>query len=118
MAQVTGTLILIMDGQSLRTQDGAKLELGGKERTEQYADGVLLGFSEKPVAASVTATMKHTSDTDLQKIADAKNVTLVLIADTGKRYTVRGAFSTKPPTLTGGEGEVEVEFKGQPAIES
>ena len=115
---VTGVCILRMDGLSLRSKEGAKLSYGGKERTPQYADGVLVGPSAKPVAATVTASLVHCSDSDLQAIADAENVTILFETDTGKKYTVRAAFSTKPPELTGGEGEVAVEFAGQPAFES
>jgi hypothetical protein len=115
--QVTGTCIIQQDGMSLRSKDGAKLAMGGKERTAVYADGLLLGPSEKPIASTVTATLAHTADSDLISINDAKNVTLTFLCDTGKRYVVRGAFCTKPCELTGGEGEVEVEFMGQPAAE-
>jgi hypothetical protein len=118
MAQVTGTIIVRLDGVSLRSDAKATMSLGGKERKSRYADHGLVGFSETPIAASIKATLLHTADTDLQLIADARNVTLMFETDTGKRYTIRGAYSIKPPELTGSEGEVSVEFEGQAAVET
>jgi len=116
MADVTGTLILQMEGLSLQSKEGtASLDFGGKERSPVYADGGLLGPSEKSVAATVSGTLAHTATTDVDKINAAKNVTLTVIADTGKRYVVRNAFTTKPCKLSGDSGDLEVEFMGQAA---
>ncbi len=116
MAKLTGIVKILADGISLRAKDGAKIDIGGYEREAQYADGVLIGYTEKPIAATVTATLVHDATADLIKIRDMVNVTLIFKTDTGVSYTVRGAFCTKMPTLTGGNGEVEVEFMGNPAI--
>ncbi len=113
--QVSGSVIIRVNGQSIRSKDGAKLTLGGKERTPQYADGQLIGYSEKPIAAMVTATLAHTSATDLIAIRDMVDVSGIFETDTGVRYSIRGMFCTKPPELTGGEGDVAVEFAGSPA---
>lgn len=119
MADVTGTSIIQMDGLSLSSKEGeASLDFGGKERTAVYADGVLLGPSEKTVAATVSSTLAHQSTTDMVKLSNAKNVTITFITDTGKRYVVRGAFATKPAKLSGSEGDVEIEFMGQPAVDA
>jgi len=116
MPDVTGTSIIQMDALSLQSKDGeASIEFGGKERTAVYADGTLLGPAEKAVAATVSSTLAHTSQTDMAKLSNAKNVTITVITDTGKRYVVRNAFATKPAKLSGSEGDVEVEFMGQPA---
>ena len=118
MSQVTGTVVVRLNGNTLRSESGAKLDLGGFERTDRYADHSLLGYSQKPIASMCSCTLAHTAQTDLQAIMDTVDATLIFETDTGKRYTIRNAFCTKPPTLTGGEGQVEVEFKGQPAVES
>lgn len=113
--RVTGTCIVRINGRSIRSKDGAKLDMGGEDRTPQYADGRLIGFSSKPRAAMVTATLAHTSSSDLAAIRDTVDATIVFESDTGVRYTVRGGFATRPPELTGGEGDVSVEFAGDPA---
>jgi hypothetical protein len=112
---VTGTVIIRLDGTSIRSKAGAKLNMGGEERVPVYADGVLIGFSAKPMAAVVTATLAHTSTSDLAALRDTTDSSLLFETDTGVRFSIRGAFLTKPPELTGGEGDVAVEFTGQPA---
>jgi len=116
--QVTGTCVIRMNGRSLRSETGATMHLGGKERTARYADHDLLGYSQKPIAAVVSGNLAHTAQTDLQAIADATDVTIIFETDTGVRYTMRNAFSTKPPELTGGEGQVSFEFNGKAMIQS
>lgn len=117
MAQVTGIVVIRMDGLSLRSKEKAKLDLGGKERTAVFADNELIGYAEKPVAAKVTATLAHTAETDLIAIRDATNVSLEFATDTGVSYLVANAFCVKPPVLTGGDGDVEIEFEGRAAVQ-
>jgi hypothetical protein len=118
MSQFTGTVVVRMNGLSLRSESNASMEMGGKDRNARYADHGVAGFSEKPIASKVSCNIAHAADTDLQKIADAKDVTLIFETDTGRSYTIRNAFCVKPPHLTGGEGTAAIEFQGQPAIES
>lgn len=116
--QVTGVCIIKIDGNTYRTKPGASIKFGGIERKPQYGDGRLIGYAEEPVAAEVSGTLTHTGDTDVQALVDSSNVTLVFQCDSGPNYIVREAFLTTPPTLTGGEGELTVEFTGQPAVQS
>ncbi len=107
-----------MNGLSLRSDAKASMSLGGFERKDRYADHTLLGYSQTPIAAEIKCNLLHTVQTDLQSIMDATDVTIMFETDTGRRYTMRNAFCTKPPELTGGEGECSVEFKGHAAIET
>ena len=117
MAQVTGTVIVRMDGLSLRSKDKAKLELGGFERMPVFADNELIGFSKKPVEAKVSATLAHVADSDVAAINNAESVSILFVCDNGVAFLVANAFCTKPPTLTGGEGDLEVEFAGKAAVQ-
>lgn len=114
--QVTGVCIIKMDGGTLRTKEGATINFGGVERTPQLADGRLIGYSEKPAPATISGTLAHTADTDVEALKNASNVTLVFQCDSGPGYLVREAFLTAPPELTGGEGDLSVEFTGQPSV--
>lgn len=113
--KVTGTVIVRVDGKSIKSKEGASIELGGFERTPVFADGILIGYSEKPTACIIVATLAHTSSSDLIGIREMVDVSGVFETDSGTRYSVRGMFNTKPPKLTGGEGDVAVEFAGSPA---
>ena len=116
-SKVLGTAIVRLDGTSLRSKPGASIDIGGFERTEDVADGGVIGYTEKPVPSVITATLAHVSSTKYAALRDAVDVSLVFECDNGKRYTVQGGFLTKPPKITGDGGGVEVEFKGQPATE-
>ena len=115
--KVLGTAIVRLDGKSVRSKPGASIDLGGFERTEDVADGTVIGYVEKPVPSVITATLAHVSSEQYAKMRDVVDSSLVFECDNGKRYTVQGAFLTKPPKISGDGGGVEVEFKGQPATE-
>lgn len=116
-ASVTGTVIVRVDGSSIRSKTGAKLEMGGAERIAVYADGELMGFASKPVGSKVTCTLAHTANLSLSDLRDITDSSMTFECDTGVKFSLRGMFMTKPPELTGGEGDVAVEFMGQPAVE-
>jgi len=113
----SGTCVIRMDGLSLAAKEKAKIEIGGKERTAVVADHDVQGYTEKPVPAKVSATIAHTASSDLIAIANATNVTIDFETDTGVTYTVAGAWCSKPPELTGGEGDCDVEFMGRAAVQ-
>lgn len=115
MAKLTGVIVVKVDGGSLRSKEGATLGFGGTERTPQYADGVLVGFTNKPLGATGSFTIAHGADTDVETLRNAENSTLIFECDSGVNYLINGAFLTVPPELTGGEGDMTLEFMGQPA---
>jgi membrane-associated protease RseP (regulator of RpoE activity) len=112
---VTGTVIVNIDGQSIRSMADASIMLGGFERKSRVADGRTIGFSETPIASKISCKLIHTSLSDLDKINNLRDGTITFVTDTGVVYTVANAFCTKPPELKGGDSEVTVEFEGQPA---
>lgn len=112
---VTGTVVIQADGTSLRTMEGATLGYGGKSREPVYASGQLIGYVEAPVGATVSATLAHTSDSDLALLASGTAVTLIFQCDSGVSYVVRDAFLTEPPELSANGGGVTVNWTGQPA---
>ena len=88
--------------------------LGGRERTAQVGHKVY-GFSEKVVPSTVEFTLAHVGQDDLEGLADKTDATIEFETDTGDTYLVANAFSTKPPELTAGEGDVAMEYQGDPA---
>lgn len=114
MAQVTGIVLVKIDGQLMRSKEGAKLNIGGKERTAQTGHSVY-GYSEKVVPATVEFTMAHVAGDDLRALSDTVDATLEFATDTGDTYMVRNAFCTNPAELTGGEGDTTLNFAGDPA---
>lgn len=115
MAKFTGVCIIKMDGATLRTKPGASLDFGGVNRTTQMANGSPEGYTEAGAASKVSGTILHGSDTDVAAIQDAVDVTLIFQCDSGPEYMVRSAHCTAPPVLTGGDGDLAVEFEGKKA---
>lgn len=114
--KLTGICKIKIDGALVRTKEGATIQMGGYTRTPQYGDGVLIGYTEAPMAAVVTATLQHASDTDIDAINNGVDVSIIFDCDSGPQFLVRSAFrSSDPVELTGGDGELTVEFSGQPA---
>ena len=116
MAQVTGIVYIHANGSLLRTKEGATLMTGGQERTAQVGHRVY-GFAEKIVPSTVTMTLAHTADTDIEELNGLTDATLVFECDTGVSYLIANAFTTKPVELTAGEGDLALEMQGDPALE-
>lgn len=116
--RVTGVAIIKANGVSMRSKGGAKLGLGGLERTAEYADGQLIGSSAKPIAADLTATLTHTNQSDLDALNLIEDDTITFETDSGVTYIINGAFIVSPPELSDEAGGVSVHFMGQPAVRS
>lgn len=114
--QVTGIVKVYLNGSLQRSKEGAKLVMGGKERTPVTGHSVY-GYAEKVVHATIEATLAHTADVDLEELRDLVDATVKFETDTGLSYLINNAFMTKPPELTGGEGDVAIEMAGDPALE-
>lgn len=106
---------MTINGQRLRSKEGASLETGGIERDAVVSDSGVDGYMEKHVAPKVECKLSLTADirlTDLQAFADG---TLVFETDTGRVYTLINAWNAKPPKLE--KGEISLEFGAQECLE-
>jgi hypothetical protein len=115
MAQVTGVVRIKINGTLVRSKAGATLNLGGVNRTVQKGHSIY-GYSSEPQEAVCSFTIAHTADVDEDELRDFTDGVLMFETDTGKTYQVNAAFTSVPPELTGGEGDLTVEITGQPAI--
>ena len=113
MTQVAGKVFLNISGVGgesvrLRSKEGASLELGGVEREAAISDSGVDGFTEKVTAPKVDCKISLTNDIKLKDLQAFKNGTLIFQTDTGRVYTLSGAWCAKPPKLE--KGEVTLEF--------
>lgn len=115
MAKYTGVVLVKLDGQTVRTKEGAKLDAGGYERESQDFDGLAgSGYSEKPKASTLTFDVAHASDTDLA-ILNSPNVTCIFECDSGVSYVIREAFSNDTVEISDAGGGASCKFMGPPA---
>ena len=112
MADVTGIVKVTLNGTVQRSEIGAELDFGGKEKTAAVGFKVY-GFSSKLVPSHLKFTLFHMSDTDLLALKDWTG-TASFICDTGPTFPVTNAAVVKTVKLKGGEGKVDVEIEGDP----
>jgi hypothetical protein len=111
MAQQTGRVSVVLDGEIIRSKPGASFQPGGMTRAYDLTDQNTLYFRETFVPAKVSATMVHMSDTDLAKLQKFVGGTLQFKTDTGVVYNVTDAGMVSFGELK--DGEISVEFAGQ-----
>ena len=113
--KVTGQITIKVDGDTILAKNAeVDFEFGGYKRESAYADGRRQGYSEEPTAATVKATLLHTSDTDMQALMDHTDVSILLECDTGSKYLIAHACAVEPPAI-GGKGDLKVSYEGDPA---
>jgi hypothetical protein len=115
MTQVTGRVFISLNGQRIRSKEGASLETGGIEREAAISDAGVDGHTEKIVAPKVDCKISHTAQTNLKDL-QAFTGTLTFETDTGRAYTLIGAWNAKPPKLE--KGEVTLEFGAVECLEN
>ena len=115
MPQVTGICKVYVNGSLYRTLEGAKINVGGYERTPVVGHSYY-GTTQKLVPATVTFDIAHMADTDLVELGAIEDATLRFECDTGQTYMVANASWAKPSELTGGDGKATGELVGEPAI--
>lgn len=113
-----GRAYISIDGSLLPTMPGAKLDLGGEERTAVTGDNTVLGFTAQVKPATLTCEISLGAGDSIETLRRATDVTLTFECDTGQTYVVRQAFATKTLELSAGDsGKVAMEFQGMPAQE-
>lgn len=109
MPQVTGRVFIAINGQRIRSKDGASLDTGGLKRNAQTSDAGVDGFSEEVAVPRVECKINDTAQISLEDLRNFKEGTLVFETDTGKPYTLTGAWIAEPPKLAKGEWELKYE---------
>ncbi|MFM9902136.1 MAG: phage tail tube protein [Polaromonas sp.] len=113
--QVAGKVFLTINGQRLRSKEGAELETGGIKREAVVSDSGVDGYVETIVAPKVTAKVSLTNDVRLEDIQAFKDGTLTFETDTGRVFTLTNAFNEDPPKLV--KGEVSLVFGAEECLE-
>jgi len=116
MPQVTGIVKVYVNGELVRSKEGAELDLGGYER-EMVVGHAVYGPKQKLMPSVCTFVIAHTADYSLKDLGDVIGGTLRFECDSGVSYVMTQATVTKTLKVKGGDGEVEVEMQGDPAEE-
>lgn len=110
--QVLGRVTVKVDGQTILTDKGAKLNTGGVSRKVVEGDTVH-GYAEEVKAPYVECQASITADTSLSDFNDVTDATVTFECDTGQIYVIRNAWLEEPAEITGGEGgKMPLKFVG------
>lgn len=118
MGKKLGRAFIKVDGQALESMPGAKLDIGGNERTTVVGANEVQGFFETPKQSKLECEITVGSSTNLAAMRDWDDVTISFECDTGQQYVIQGAWLTNTPEMTASEGgRVPLTFEGPPAQE-
>jgi hypothetical protein len=114
MAKLAGVVRVSANGELLETLPEAKLMLGGEEN-ETVSGHRVYGARGKIVPSKLSITLVWKNGSPIETLRNMRDGTAVFEADIGEAYTVDGLNPTTTPEITGGSGEVTMEFEGNPA---
>lgn len=116
MAKKLGKATIKWDGNVLDTLPGAKIDIGGNQRTTVVGANEVHGFFETPKQSKVECEISVGRETDLDALRQIENATISFECDTGQAYVIRGAWLTDTPEMTAADGgKVPLTFEGPPA---
>lgn len=115
MSHQTGRAFISLNGQRIRSKEGATLNTGGIQRQAAVSDAGVDGFTESVVPPQVQCKINHNAQLSLKDIHAFKDGTLVFETDTGKVFTLVGAWSATPPAMS--KGEVDLTFEAMECLE-
>lgn len=118
MGKKLGKAFIKIDGKLLESLPGAKLDIGGHERTAVVGSNSVQGFFETPKQSKMECEITVGKDTRLADMRLWDAVTISFECDTGQMYVIQGAWMANTPEMTASEGgKVPLTFEGPPAEE-
>ena len=117
MARVTGRCEIRVNGVLLLSKKGASLQIGGEER-KPIVEDQFHGWVGELMPAILTVTVTDRDDVKVEDLINVFEGTATFEAVDGKMYLVEELTAKGNPTVTAGEGAVELEYFGRgPATE-
>ncbi len=126
MAQITGRVEVLVNGELLLNKAGAVAEgigvsgMPNFEREAIVGDTGTHGYAERPIQARCVVTVTDRDDIMLSDFAaiNGDGTIIFRAARSGKVYTMHNATNLGNITLTSGDGETELRFEGPYWVET
>jgi hypothetical protein len=99
----------------LRSRPGASLQTGGIVREAVVDDRGIVDYRESIIPSEITANLVHNAATAIKSLRTFKNATAIFETDTGRVFTINGAFTASIDALS--NGEFSINIQGSPAEE-
>jgi hypothetical protein len=90
---------------------GGTIKLDGMKRESVMTDNGSAGPSEEPTAGELKFKLPNQAGLSLRALGDLKDVEVTVQDDSGKTWNCSEAFTTEPPSMSGGEIDVSMQFK-------
>lgn len=110
MTKLASEAQVTKNGSVLRMLADVEFEKGGEEREVVVGpNGTILGYTTKTVPPKLTGKAQLAAG---EKLSDCEfeDATVIVILNTGQRWIMRNAFTTKTPKWKGGKGEIDMEI--------
>lgn len=114
--QVVGQVKIKLDGKMYPTDGSSSMEIGGKVREAVPGDHEAGAFKESTVPAKCEVSMLYKKGVSLSAMREINNATLILEADTGTTWIMRGAYVADVISWSQ-DGKAKVVFQSGPAEE-
>ena len=92
--QITGKVVIRVDGEVLPTENQATLTPDGVTRNAERHGGKTY-FSEEETAPMLECNILITKNVDVKALSNIIGATVLFEADTGQQYVMRQAFTTE-----------------------
>lgn len=116
--QLIGRAFISVNGERVRSEPGATIDIGGVMRETVIGDIGVDGYAETPKQAVVDMSVSVGRGEGVARYRDLNDTSITFECDTGQVFSVRNAWLTEPPIITGQNGgQVKLKFEGPPAEE-
>lgn len=88
----------------------------GESRSMYNADTGPVGPTSESMHGELSFTVPNDGSVKQKELADLVGINITLQDDNGQTWLCRDAFTTEPPTLSGGEISVSMQFKTQEEV--
>lgn len=113
--QLTGKAFISLNGERIRSKEGASLDMGGTKREASVSDAGVDGFTESNAVPRIECKVQHQANMSLQDFQNFRDGVVVFETDTGKVFTLSPAWNAVPPKMA--KGEVDLVFEGVEVLE-
>lgn len=113
--RITGRATIYLDGASIPSENGARLNPGGESRKPERHGGVTY-YSSEEMPPSVECVVNHTADVDILVLSKMEGVTVMFEADTGQKFMLSGAVVQDPVDLDAGKGKSALKLFAQDCV--
>lgn len=109
---IAGTAYITVDGTNYQLEGQLKYDLGNVTRESLSGQDTVHGFSEKPKAPSISASIRDSGGLDLAKINAMRSVTVFLELANGKGVLGRKMWTVEAQEVDTTEAKLDVKWEG------